>query len=112
MKIDVIERDAVRLVRLDGRLDAATAAEVERRLGEVLESGATRIALDCAALEYISSAGLRVLLSATKRLRQAQGTLVLGGPPPAVLEILEIAGFTGLLQVLGTAEEAVAACAR
>jgi anti-anti-sigma factor len=111
MKIEETERGSVRLVRLEGRLDATNAPEIERRLGEIIGGGATRVVLDCSALEYISSAGLRVFLSVAKRLMAAQGRLALGGPLPQVREILEIAGFTSVMQVAQTVEDAIAACA-
>ena len=110
MKIEDTERGPVRLVRLGGRLDATNAPEVERHLGEIVGAGATRIAIDCSALEYSSSAGLRVFLSVAKRLMAVQGRLALGAPLPQVREILDIAGFTSLMQVAASVEDAIAAC--
>jgi len=110
MKITDTVRGVVRTVRLEGRLDATTSPEAEKQLLALAEGGSTRMALDCSDLEYVSSAGLRVFLSLAKRTKAAGGKLALGAPRPQVREIFEIAGFSSVLQILGTLDEAVAAC--
>ncbi len=85
-----------------GRIDAHTAPEFERALHERVRPAA-RFAVDLAGVDYMSSAGLRALLSTLKLLRQAGGELALVTPQPNVHEVLEIAGFASLLPILEAA---------
>lgn len=82
---------------LDGRLDTVTAPELEKELNEAL-GNAQPITLDLEKLEYISSAGLRVLLKAQKELKKEE-SLKLINVGSAVMEILEITGFTDFLDI-------------
>lgn len=96
----------VQVVELHGRLDANTAAEFDRQLAEV---PGDRIVLDLARLEYISSAGLRGVLGALKRVGATGGKLALAAPLPAVAELFEISGFVALVAVYPDRASAVAA---
>jgi anti-anti-sigma factor len=91
-----------------GRLDSATSGELEKRLVARLDAGERRLVLDMAGVEYISSAGLRVLLMAAKRLKEPAGGLVLCGIGPAVHTVLELAGFLPLFVVVPARQEALA----
>jgi len=82
---------------LEGRLDTVTAPDLERALKESLD-GVTNLALDCEKLEYISSAGLRVLLSAQK-LMSRQGEMKLTHVGEAIMEIFEVTGFSDILTI-------------
>lgn len=110
MNITHTRQDQLVLVKIEGRLDAATAAAAEKQLADLVTAGARSVALDGSALAYISSAGLRVLLSLTKKIKGAGGRIALGGLQPQVKEILEIAGFSSIMPVYATAEEARRAC--
>jgi anti-anti-sigma factor len=111
--VNIIEskQGAVTVLSLEGRLDAVSAPELERKATALAAAGETRIVIDCARLEYVSSAGLRVFLSTAKRLKAVQGRFALGAAVEQVREILEMAGFATVLPVLKTAQDAVAACA-
>lgn len=80
---------------LSGRLDTTTAPELDAALGDVL-SGAKELILDLRDLEYISSAGLRVLLKAQKSMH---GAMKLRNVPEAVLEVFDITGFSDFLTI-------------
>ena len=84
-------------VLLEGRLDTVTAPELEAELQASLE-GVTALTLDFEALEYISSAGLRVLLSAQKRMAK-EGEMKLIHVGETVMEILEVTGFSDILTI-------------
>lgn len=84
---------------LVGRLDGVTSATHETALREVLLSGASQLEIDLAGLDYISSAGLRVLLMAAKSLKAKGGTVALLAPKPAVLEVLHLSGFDKLFAI-------------
>ncbi len=108
MTITEHRQGAVTLVQAHGRLDTSSASETDRHLAALVAAGARMVVLDLAGVEYVSSAGLRVFLSAAKRLQQAQGKLVLARPTPQTREILDMAGFSALIPVFDTTEAAVA----
>lgn len=96
------------VVSLKGQLNSANSAATESELINQLERGASKIALDFSLLDYISSAGLRVVLVLAKRLKQAGGKLVLFGLQPNVREVFDISGFLAILNVSTTRDEALA----
>ncbi|MEM8551740.1 MAG: STAS domain-containing protein [Pseudomonadota bacterium] len=89
-----------------GRIDSSTAAQFQETVIEAVEGGATRMVLDFSDVGYISSAGLRVVLLAGKRLKGGGGTLALCGMQPSIREVFEISGFIGLFEVRDTAQDA------
>ena len=84
-------------VALAGRLDTTTSQEMEQKLRENLP-GVTELVLDLAELEYISSAGLRVLLGAQK-IMMKQGSMKLTHVNETVMEIFEVTGFVDILTI-------------
>ena len=82
-------------IALEGRLDTVTAPQLEAELRGALD-GVTELNFDLEKLEYISSAGLRVLLSAQKIMNR-EGTMTVSGASPTVMEIFEVTGFTDIL---------------
>src|SRR5579862_3855292 len=96
------------IVKLAGRLDSSAAQPAEESFARVLATG-TRLAIDLSRLDYISSAGLRVLLVVAKKVQQAQGKVVLFGLPPNVREVFTISGFDKIFAIQTDAAAAVAA---
>ena len=91
-------RDVGKLcVALEGRLDTTTAPELEASLKEDLDT-VTELIIDLAKLEYISSAGLRVLLAAQKTMIK-QGSMVVTHPNDVISEIFEVTGFSTILTI-------------
>ena len=90
-------KDTTLAITLEGRLDTTTAPQLETELKKSL-NGITRLELDFAALEYISSAGLRVLLAAQKVMNR-QGDMVIRGVNETVMEVFEVTGFTDILTI-------------
>ena len=84
-------------ISLEGRLDTVTSPELDAELKEILK-GTTELTLDFADLEYVSSAGLRVLLAAQKTMMN-QGTLKIVNVNDVVMEIFEVTGFTDILKI-------------
>ena len=89
MKIDFTKNNEILTVALDGRLDTTTAPELEKQLSQNWTDGSALI-FDCEKLSYISSAGLRVLLTAHKRIKGAMKLINVG---ELVMEVLEMTGF-------------------
>ncbi len=97
MKIKQIKNGAELTVALEGRLDTTTAPELETALKASLE-GVTALTLDLERLEYVSSAGLRVLLSAQKQMNR-QGEMKLKHVGEPIMDIFEVTGFAEILTV-------------
>lgn len=97
----------IEIVFINGRLDAYNSNLVEKKLDELIESGRIKIVTDLSGVEYISSSGLRVMLSSLKKLNTLGGTLKLSSLQPYVMEVFEIAGFTKLFQIYSDEQEAV-----
>ena len=83
---------------LEGRLDTVTAPELEQSLQETMP-GLRELTLDFAGLEYISSAGLRVLLSAQKVMNK-QGAMRIKNVAETIMEIFEVTGFSDILTIV------------
>ena len=97
LKINKTSENGVACYKLEGRLDTVTAPELEAALQEGI-AGVAALTLDLEKLEYISSAGLRVLLS-TQKIMLKQGELKLVNVGEAIMEILEITGFAEILTI-------------
>ena len=96
------------VLSVDGRVDASNAAILEQKILAVIAAGENHLVIDCARLEYMSSAGLRVLLIAAKRLANT-GKLGVASLNNQIREVFDIAGFSSIFQIYGTQDEAVAA---
>ena len=107
--MEVIEKrqDGISIVRLLGRLDSNTSPEFEERLFGVIEDGERSVVVDFEELDYISSAGLRVLLKAAKELKRSQGKIVLCSMKDYIKEVFEIAGFVSLFPIVSSLGDAI-----
>ena len=85
-------------VKLEGRLDTMTAPELEKSLADSL-AGITELTFDMEGLEYISSAGLRVLL-ATQKTMNKQGEMKVAHVQEMVMEVFEVTGFNDILTIV------------
>ena len=97
MTIGIAKESASLTMKLGGRLDTTTAPELEKAFEENMDVSKDLI-LDMKELEYISSAGLRVLLAAQKKMNQA-GKMKLTGVSDEVMEVFEITGFSDILTI-------------
>ena len=97
MNIEKKLEDSTLTIALEGRLDTTTSPDLEEALGESLD-GVTALVFDFTKLDYLSSAGLRVLLSAQKRMNK-QGSMKLVHVNDAVKEVFEITGFADFLTI-------------
>jgi anti-anti-sigma factor len=92
---------------LQGRLDTSQAAEVEKKILEILDKGHDRIILDCQELDYISSSGLRVFLIAQKKMMEKSGVLNICSLQPNIKEIFDISGFSMIFSIFPDLESAL-----
>lgn len=89
----------IQAVRPQGRLDSNSGPVFEKELLGYIDGGSRRLLLDLSELSYISSAGLRVILVAAKKMKAAGGKLVLAGLSAQVAEVFEISGFNRILDI-------------
>jgi anti-sigma B factor antagonist len=99
---------AVRVLALEGYLDAHTAPQFENAIQQELRAGNLRLAIDCAGLTYISSAGLGVFMSFIEEIRDAGGDIKLAAAPPKVYQVFEVLGFPEIFDMLPTLAGAIA----
>lgn len=107
MQIKEDKLDDVMVVTVTEHLDSATASIFESRLLGLIDHGERRIVVDCGLLDYVNSAGLKVFLLAAKRLEPLGGKLVLCALAPSVLMIFEMIGFTRIMKIVSSREEAL-----
>ncbi len=85
-------------IALVGRLDTTTAPDLEKELKELFEQGVSQLTLNFEQLDYISSAGLRVLLFAQKSLSE-NGKMTIRNVKPEIMEVFDITGFIDILTI-------------
>lgn len=107
MEITTRTQRDVTIVAFAGNLDSNTSPRAQQALDRILAGGGRKMVLDFTALDYISSAGLRVLLGTAKRLNGAGGALRLFGLNETVREVFEISGFSTILAVLTSEADAL-----
>ena len=95
------------VVQLQGKVDATSAPSVEQALLGVIEQGEKKLVIDCAGLDFISSAGLRSLLLAVKKMKASGGSIALAALQPHVKEVFDISGFSSLFVIHGSKADAV-----
>jgi anti-sigma B factor antagonist len=107
MEILEEQHDGINVFKIKGRLDSKTSTEFEEKIIEASKGGAKNMIFDFKDLEYISSAGLRVILKATKEIKKISGLIVLCSMQDYVREVFEIAGFDTFLTIEETFDDAL-----
>jgi len=96
--MDINEEQSRLFIKIEGRLDTKTAPELEEKINQ--STGAiSNIVMDFTELEYISSAGLRVLLKTHKAMKAKKGSMVIRGANEEVQEVFTITGFSDILRL-------------
>ncbi len=109
MTIKTLNKDDIVIMQLSGKLDSNTSAEANARFKEILKQGRKHILMDFWGLDYISSAGIRVLLILTKQLR-GQGKLGFYNMNEQVREVFEMTGLAGkVFKIYSNEQEALKA---
>jgi len=86
-------------IKLTGRLDTTTSPNLEKEIQAVCDAGATQIVLELSALDYVSSAGLRVILGTQKKMNAIKGQLIVRHPNEMVSEVFDATGFSDILTI-------------
>lgn len=107
LEILLEEIEGKAIVRVSGRLDAASSPILEKKINQLIGDERDVLLLDFSQVEYLSSAGMRLLLSATKRLKEKNGFLVLFSLGEEAMEIIKMAGFEHILNICSTEQQAL-----
>ena len=108
MQISIVQQEHVTVVAVTGSIDALTADDLVSALSAQVRAGNTRLVAAFDAVEYTSSAGLRVLLGTLKEARQNGGDLRLAAVQERVRRVLDLSGFTSILKCYPDVASAVA----
>lgn len=107
LSIVIEEMHRVNLLVVSGRVDSNTSPKLAEHLTSQLDSGAMNLLVDLEEVDYMSSAGLRELVSALKKVKKGGGDLRLVSPSPRVKEVLDLAGLTTLFEIYDDRVKAV-----
>lgn len=107
LEIQVKDENAVVLIQLIGNLDTNTAPDAEAEINKWLGEGSKKMVINLNETKYVSSAGLRIFLATAKKMTAAGGAVKFCCPNEIVKEILDISGFSTILDVRDTEEEAI-----
>lgn len=99
--------DDMMILGPQGRLDGTSGPAVEADITKAIAAGKGKLLLDLTALDYVSSAGLRIVLQAAKQIKARGGRLVLCGLNAQIRDIFEISGFAAILEIVPTRDEAI-----
>jgi anti-anti-sigma factor len=111
VEIQFIEKEGVVVATVSGRMDALTAPDFEKGMAVCLTEGG-RLVLDFSGLEYISSAGLRVLVGLAQRVKTSDGAIAFCGVRGLVKKVFGIFGFQNLVPIYDTVHEACGSVSR
>lgn len=97
----------VLILRLKGRLDAISTPGAEKKVFDFINTGQYKLILDFSGIDYISSAGMRMLLSTTKKLKGMSGHLVICNITNNVMDVFKMSGFDHVLELSKTEQDAL-----
>ncbi|MBU4443800.1 MAG: STAS domain-containing protein [Candidatus Marinimicrobia bacterium] len=106
MQVNIEKIENIYIFSLEGNLDSNTSGNLEKKLIPAIDQNNTKFILDFSKLHYISSAGLRVLLGAAKKLNQFRGKLILCSVKSDIKEVFEIAGLLSIFPMCDDPETA------
>ena len=107
MEISQKEENGIIFLAFKGRLDGTSAPEAEQTVKNILDAENTRLLFDLEFLEYLSSAGLRVILGAAKEMKRRNGKFVLCSLNAYVKEVFEVSGFGTIIPIAESVEEGI-----
>ncbi|MCB1111869.1 MAG: STAS domain-containing protein [Chlamydiales bacterium] len=107
--VDITEEQQgdVLILRVKGRLDAISSPGTEKKVFDCINNGQHNLLLDFTEVDYLSSAGMRMLLSTTKKLKTLSGKLVVSNVNTNVMDVLKMSGFDHVLEISPNEEDAL-----
>ncbi len=109
MQIETRQVAGMTVIDMSGRLDTSTSGDAYDEMVGIVKSGVTKVILNLDQMEYISSAGLRVILAAAKLLKSSMGEMKICHANGVVKEVLEVSGFNHLIDIYDEEKDAIAA---
>ncbi len=107
MEITIKELKRVSLMTITGRVDSSTAPDFDKALQSLINANRTQIVLDMKGVEYLSSAGLRAMVSAVKATKSGGGDVRIAQPSKRVREVIDLAGLNSIFTIYDDPVEAV-----
>lgn len=107
MEIKTRKERAAVVVSLTGRMDAYSTPGFEKKLSDLIAEGEKNFIIDLGELDYISSTGLRIILTKARKLREKQGKLILAALKDMVKEVFESSGFSAIIPIYESVEAAM-----
>jgi anti-sigma B factor antagonist len=107
MEITVSELRRVTMLEVSGRVDSTNATQLGEVLSSQIDAGRYQLVLDLSRVQYMSSAGLREMVAALKKVKQYNGDLRIATPSDKVKEVLDLAGLSAIFQIYPTQVDAV-----
>ena len=107
MNIVTKKDEKAMIVSLEGRMDALSSPEFEKEMNGLVDKDETLLVVDCSNLEYISSSGLRSILTVAKKLKTRNGRILLASLTDMVKEVFEISGFSNIIPIHSSLEDAL-----
>jgi anti-anti-sigma factor len=101
------QKGDVTILRIKGRLDAISAPGAEKKVFEYINNGQHKLLIDFSEVDYLSSAGMRMLLSTTKKLKTLSGKLILCSVNMSVMDVLKMSGFDHVLEIAENQDDAM-----
>jgi anti-sigma B factor antagonist len=112
VNVEVTQHGSVVLLTVEGTVDTLTTSELNTIFEEQINSGRLRLVTDLSAVDYMASAGLRLLLTTASQVRQKGGYLKIAAPNENVRRIMELAGIFTLIEMHPSAEAAIESCSQ
>lgn len=108
MEVSLEERGEVVIVRVKGRLDAASSPQLQAAIDSVVDGGHFKILLNFQEVDYLSSAGMRLMLAVSKKLSSLEGKVVACSLHDDVMEVIKMAGFNQVIEFYPSESESLA----
>ena len=99
MEVKILEQNDQKVVVIEGRVDTVTAPELEMKVSPIWSTPAITLVFDCEKLEYLSSSGLRIILSAHKQVTAKGGKFILRNLSREVRSVIDLTGFSRILTI-------------
>lgn len=107
MDITDLRKNNVLILALRGKLDSLTSPALQEKILNFIQEGNSKIVMDCRALDYLSSSGIRVFYIAGNKLEESGGKLVFACPTPQVKKVIDVVGMSRHFSIFADFEEAV-----
>ena len=99
MEVKILEQNEEKVVVIEGRVDTVTAPDLEMKVSPIWAISAIKLVFDCEKLEYLSSSGLRIILTAHKQVTAKGGTFILRHLTREVRSVIDLTGFSRILTI-------------